>query len=220
MLVKKHHLLLVLSLAAALLVGCSGQPGLQQQLEEKNNQIAALEEQVAVLKRLSDSQEMLLRSMDAIQLIKSKDFAGLSALVHPEQGLRFTPYPHVDLQADKLFTAQQVAGLADDATVYQWGSYDGTGDPIELSFNDYYQQFIYDHDFAEAPLIGNNRAIGRGNTLDNAQQVYQEGKFVEFHFDGVDPQYEGIDWSSLKLVFEQQNGTWYLVGVVHGQWTI
>lgn len=33
-------------------------------------------------------------------------------------------------------------------------------------------------------------------------QVYPNGYFIEFHFSGFNPQFEGIDWESLKLVFE------------------
>jgi hypothetical protein len=29
-----------------------------------------------------------------------------------------------------------------------------------------------------------------------------------------------MDWRSLRLVFEEQGGSWYLVGIVHDQWTI
>ena len=62
--------------------------------------------------------------------------------------------------------------------------------------------------------------IGKGNTLNNIAQVYPNGEFVEFHFTGFDTQYEGMDWTSLRLVFEENNGTWFLIGIVHDQWTI
>jgi hypothetical protein len=29
-----------------------------------------------------------------------------------------------------------------------------------------------------------------------------------------------MDWQSLRLVFEETAGNWYLVGIVHDQWTI
>jgi hypothetical protein len=29
-----------------------------------------------------------------------------------------------------------------------------------------------------------------------------------------------MDWSSLWLVFQRDGATWYLVGIVHGSWTI
>jgi hypothetical protein len=43
---------------------------------------------------------------------------------------------------------------------------------------------------------------------------------VEYHFSGFDKKFEGMDWASLKLVFENSNNEWYLVGIVHDQWTI
>lgn len=217
---KKHRLPLLLFLAIVLLAGCTAPTGQQQLLTEKDGRIAALENQVAKWQRLSEPQEPLFAALNAMQLIKNKDLNGLSTLVHPTKGLRFTPYPHVDLQKDKVFTAQEVAGLAANTTVYQWGIYDGKGDPIELTYSEYHKRFVYDHDFLTAPMVGKNHAIGTGNTIDNVKQAYPAGQFVEFHFPGFDPQYAGIDWSSLKLVFEQQGSIWYLVGIVHGQWTI
>ena len=35
----------------------------------------------------------------------------------------------------------------------------------------------------------------------------------------VDEALEGFDWCSLKLVFEPWENDWYLVGLVHGEWT-
>jgi hypothetical protein len=209
---KKAYLLLVLLLLSVSLAGCVDQ--------SQDEQLALLQQQVAGWEQLAESHGLLLRSLQAIELIKDQNWEGLSGMVHPEQGLRFTPYPYVDVQKDQAFTAEQVAGLDSDTTVYQWGSYDGSGDPIELSFHDYYERFVYDHDFASSQVIGNNHAVSHGNTLDNVSQAYSNGKFIEFYFEGFDPQYQGMDWSSLKLVFEQVAGEWYLVGIVHGEWTI
>jgi (p)ppGpp synthase/HD superfamily hydrolase len=43
---------------------------------------------------------------------------------------------------------------------------------------------------------------------------------VEYHFSGFDPKYEGMDWRSLRLVFEEKDNIWHLVGIIHDQWTI
>jgi hypothetical protein len=37
---------------------------------------------------------------------------------------------------------------------------------------------------------------------------------------GAKPEYAGLDWASLLLVFEQYESRWYLVALVHDQWTI
>jgi len=101
-----------------------------------------------------------------------------------------------------------------------WGAYDGTGDPINLTFEGYYNKFIYDVDFANAKIIGNNTVVGHGNSLINISEVYPGAVFIEYHFPGFDPQYNGMDWRSLRLIFEEKDGAWYIVGIVHDQWTI
>ena len=68
--------------------------------------------------------------------------------------------------------------------------------------------------------VGFDQTVGQGNTINNIIEVYPEAVVVEYHFEGFDPQYAGMDWRSLRLVFEESGGTWYLVGIVHDEWTI
>lgn len=193
-----------------------------EESRDKDAKIAELEQKIKELEsnQSPTSNNLLSRVIDVIGLIKDKDMNTLSQYVHPTKGVRFTPYFYIDTQTDQVFTAQQITGLMQDNQIIHWGNYDGTGDPIELKFSDYYDKFVYDKDFANPQIIGNNVPIGRGNTIDNITQAYPDGHFIEFHFSQFDPQYEGMDWESLRLVFEEDNGIWYLVGVIHGQWTI
>lgn len=198
---------------------------LKAQIETLNGQIKELTEKNQELteqlsSRTGVSPNVLITALNAMELLKNKNMAGLANLVHPEKGLRFSPYFYVDVQNDKVFDAQQVAGLDRDATIYTWGIYDGIGEPIDLTFNDYYDKFVYDEDFINPHLIGNNTPIGSGNTVDNVSAAYPDGTFIEFHFTGFEPGNDGMDWRSLRLVFEQDEGQWYLVGIIHGQWTI
>ncbi|HWI66321.1 MAG TPA: hypothetical protein VNT75_31190 [Symbiobacteriaceae bacterium] len=160
------------------------------------------------------------RAREAVEVLKSKDMEKLAALVHPEKGVRFTPYSNVDKQKDLVFKAGELKGAWVNKRLYLWGNYDGSGDPINLGFADYYAKFVYDVDFASAPKIGWNESIGQGNSLDNWRTAYPEGAMVEFHFPGFNSKYAGMDWRSLRLVFEQTGNQWYLVGIIHAQWTI
>lgn len=160
------------------------------------------------------------RSRDVLTALKNKDMVKLSQAVHPDRGVRFSPYGHVDTKADLVFTANQIKNIASDTKVYTWGSYDGSGEPIQLTFMDYYNKFVYDEDFLAAKETGYNKILGIGNTLINSSEVYPQSIIVEYHFPGFDPQYEGMDWRSLRLVFEKMDTTWYLVGIIHDQWTI
>lgn len=167
-----------------------------------------------------DSNNLIFFARNVLQVIKDKDMHALSTFVHPSEGVRFTPYGYVDKKSDKVLKAADIVVLPADTKVYTWGSYDGTGFPIKLDFASYYDQFIYDEDFMNPDIIGNNVAIGTGNTINNIDTAYPNGQFVEFYFKGFDKQYAGIDWRSLTLVFEDVAGTWYLVGIAHGEWTI
>ena len=199
-------------------------------LKERDDRIAVLEQELARLMKIDDnddndddielSNNLLLTTVNVLELLNDKDMDDLSDFVHPTKGVRFSPYGYIDVDNHLVFTAGQVDDLDDDTEVYTWGSYDGSGEDIDLDFDDYYYDFIFDVDFSDPELIGNNAIIGIGNSLINIEEVYPDGHFVELHFTGFDPQYEGIDWRSLRLVFETVNGDWYLVGIIHDEWTI
>ena len=162
------------------------------------------------------------RAGQAIMALKERDLAELSGLVHPDNGVRFSPYTYVRASADGdlVFSATEVPDLWNDPTIHRWGVYDGSGEPIDLTFREYFGQFVYDVDFARPDVVGFDETVGQGNTINNIAEVYPEAIAVEYHFEGFDPQYAGMDWRSLRLIFEESKGTWYLVGIVHDEWTI
>lgn len=163
---------------------------------------------------------LLMEAMTVVSLLKNQDMTTLSTLIHPTLGVRFSPYAYVETNMDVVFTATQISNAMTANTIHNWGSYDGSGDPISMTFTNYFNEFVYDEDYANPQLIGNNTIIGGGNTANNIATAYPTASYVDFHFNGFDPQFDGMDWSSLRLVFEQVAGTWYLVGIIHGQWTI
>jgi len=166
-------------------------------------------------------EDLVTAAREAVNALREKDMERLAALVHPSKGVRFSPYGYVlaEPDGDLVFTADQVRGLLQDQTVYTWGMYDGSGAPIDLTFAEYYEKFIYDHDFANVDQMAVNTIIGRGNTMINLDEAYPNGRFVEYHYPGT-KENDHIDWASLRLVFEEVDGLWYLVGIVHDQWTI
>ena len=178
-----------------------------------------------VLKKLS-SETLETVAQKTILAIQNKDFETLSKFIHPDKGVRFSPYAYIDIQKDLIFTPAQIKNFFQDTQKYQWGEYDGSGEPMEFIPSAYYKRFIYDQDFAKAKEIGVNKIIGQGNTINNISKAYPEASFIEYHFPGFDPKYGGMDWRSLRLVFkqggkgEQKNGQWFLIGIVHAEWTI
>jgi hypothetical protein len=167
----------------------------------------------------SVSYEVALGAAEIIMALKDEDLTTLESLVHPDQGVRFSPYTYLR-DEDLVFSAQRIQEILADRTVYTWGSFDGTGDPIQLTFGEYYDRFVYDVDFARPHVVGFSETIGMGNTINNIAEVYPQAITIEYHFEGFDPQFVGLDWRSLRLVLEEKEGIWYLVAVVHDEWTI
>ena len=152
--------------------------------------------------------------------LRDRDYATLASYVHPQMGVTFTPYSTVDPDSDLTFTPAQIRDLKGDDTVYTWGTEDGRGLPIQMTMVQYLDRYVYDTDYTQAPEIGIDRIITSGNALENLSEAYPDCRFVDFSFPSADPVNDGLDWSSLKLVFYPEASRWYLVGIVHGEWTI
>ncbi|OAB47030.1 stalk domain-containing protein [Paenibacillus antarcticus] len=152
--------------------------------------------------------------------IKNKDFTTLSNLSSREHGILFAPYNYIDQKRNIVIPHEKIAEGFNNTKTYLWGTEDGTGDPISMTFESYYKRFVYSNDFASAPKVGYNQTLGLGNSLNNVRMIYPESIVVEYYFDGFDPKFEEMDWKSLRLVFEKEANTWVLVAILHNQWTI
>lgn len=160
------------------------------------------------------------KAKEAVVAIKNKDMKKLSAMVHPEKGVRFSPYSYVNTKDHRVLTPMQVEKALDDKTKYIWGSFDGSGNPINMTFKEYLERFVYSKDYASTDKIGYNKFLSGGNMINNAFEVYTNAMIVEYYIPGTNPNYGGIDYGSLRLVFEEKGTDWYLVGIIHNQWTI
>jgi hypothetical protein len=157
---------------------------------------------------------------ELILALRNKDTEKLAESVHPVKGVRFTPYTHVSLERDIVFSIEEMRNFFNDQNSYLWGYYDGSGYEIFLKPADYYEEFIYSEDFIHADKIGYNEVLSSGNMLENQFELYENPVIVEYYFPGFNPEYAGMDWKSLRLVFEEYEGCWRLTGIIHNQWTI
>ena len=152
--------------------------------------------------------------------LKNKDFEKFSEFFHPILGVRFSAYAFIDTTKDLKFTSDKFLKQIEKSDKLAWGSYDGSGEPIELTVKEYFDEFVYSADFLNAEKVSLNEAISGGNTVNNIETAYKDCDFTESYFSGFNKEYEGLDWCSLRLVFKEYNSKYYLVGIIHGQWTI
>ena len=181
-------------------------------------------------KRLQDSVRSVHRK-DSILLkltqnilitLKNKNYPAFANYIHPVSGIRFSPYGYVDTLSHLRFSREKFIATAkdDNQEMIVWGKFDATGDPIKMTLNNYLQRFVYDVDFIKPEKRTVNEFIGTGNSLNNLLSVYKNCDFTESYFSGFKKEYAGMDWKSLRLVFKERNGKFFLVGIVHDEWTI
>ena len=167
----------------------------------------------------NDNLSLLNAAYFVLHALKDQDYAALASMVHPVRGVTCTPLSTVSPESDRVLTADQVAELAEDSSVYTWGTTDPQGAPVSMTIQQYFAQYVFDADYTKAPLVGLDQVMIRGNALENLDQVYSDCRFVDVSFPGQDQASQGLDWRSLKLVLQPGEQQWYLVALVHGQWT-
>ncbi len=161
-------------------------------------------------------------SKTVLTAFRNRDYTALASFIHPDEGVRFSPYGYIDTLDDRIFNAEWIlkqAGSKKQEKIL-WGEFDGTGDPIRQTLDEYVKEFIYDVDFLNPEKSTVNQFLGGGNSLNNLAAIYTGLDFTESYFSGFDKRYDGMDWRSLRLVFKLKDGRYYLVGVVHDEWTI
>jgi hypothetical protein len=148
-----------------------------------------------------------------ILALRDRKLNELGTYVHPTKALRLSPFRTVDAKTDRVLRAPQIAGALSDTRAAVWGYDDGSGEPIRLTFAQYYAKFLYDRDFAAATDIRFN-APDKGTRA--AWEYYPNAIVVGYHLSET----EQFPAETLRLVFESYQSVWYLVAIIHDGWTI
>lgn len=155
---------------------------------------------------------------DVIQTLKDKNYKKFADFIHPEKGVRFSMYGFVNPKEDKFFSKAEFEKYQPTKTIFTWGTMDGSGDLYKATIDEYFTKWVYSKDFVTGQ-VSFNEFQGKGNSQNNLKEIYPKSDFTENFIKGSEANAE-IDWKSLRLVFEEFQGKYYLVGVVNDQWTI
>lgn len=154
-----------------------------------------------------------------VEAIANKDMKKVAKYMDPNQGLLFSPYIYVD-EDSVVLSEEEVETMLESDEVRKWGYFDGSGEAIELTGAQYYEEFLNLAIYAEPNAVLINDLQERGNTLNNVAEVYPDAETVEFYYEGTE-EYVGMDWSSLLFVYEEnESGEWLLVAIVRDLWTV
>ena len=163
--------------------------------------------------------DLIILGQQVLASLKTSQYSELIPLIHLDSCLRFSPYQYLNTD-NRMICPSDLDIYTSSSDSFLWGRYDGTGKPINLTFSDYHQDFVYDQDYHKPSVVGFNVEVSSGNSINNIQEIYPDGMMIEYHFPGIDPKYGGMDWRSLRLVFISENDQWYLAAIIHGEWTI
>jgi len=192
-------------IAVLLILGCN----------RKENKTA----QTAKVHQVSQRDSVEALGLKALTALQAKDYDAFAALFHPLDGVRFSPYGFID-PTHKQVLAKDFLEAISRNWILTWGHVDGSGEAIKIRVKPYIDKFIYNADYLHAPQKSFDAVIGKGNSIDNLKETYPQLHFTEYHFKGFDEKYKGLDWTSLRFVYKKYNNSYYLVAVIHDQWTI
>ena len=151
--------------------------------------------------------EEILRSkaLLTIKAIKFRHLKLLSTLIHPEKGIRFSP--HAYITNGVVLDRNNLVSDYEKNIKYNWGISNDMV-PINLGFQEYYDNYVYDQDYANADKISFNEKVLRKNIIDNARKIYPNSIMVDFKI------LEYVNKEMLRLIFEKEIQDWYLVAIV------
>jgi len=172
-----------------------------------------------IIKNNANKEVVLKQTNDEVlKALKAKDYTTFASLIHPEKGIRFSMYAFVDTKGDKHFSKADFEKYQPTKTLFTWGAHDGSGDPYKATINEYLGKWVFSKDFT-ASQYSLNKFIGGGNSLNNLQEIYPKDDFTENYIKGTE-KYGEMDWKTVRFVFEEFQGKYYLIAVVNDQWTI
>lgn len=194
------------------IIACNNNP-------KKNDPVINREDSAKTMVISSINKDSLLSATanKVLIILKNKQYDSL--VNYFSDSVHFSPYGFIG-SGEQTLTAGDFLKLNTSGKTINWGSYDGSGDPIELTLQQYFEKFVYNADFLKAQQTAIDSFIKTGNSLNNLEKAYPGCRFIEYHFPGFEEKYGGMDWVSLRLVFKEIKNTYLLIAIVHDQWTI
>lgn len=131
----------------------------------------------------------------------------------------FSPYAYVDTTKIVSLTKPEFNKLFEYEEKIVWGRFDGTGEEIKFSVQEYFDRFVTDFNLtAERNQLLKDTIPSRGNELNNVKEIFPNTTIIEIHKPASEESM-GMDWRSLILVIEKVEDAWKLKALVHNEWT-
>lgn len=195
---------------------------LVEEIEVLNANILELTEEAQASGGSSSSStpaNLVTTASEVLLALQADDMVTLETYLHPNNGLKLAPNQNINTSTMIELSHANLLNIATLPTTYGWGYEPGSGNAIAMTAATYFDTYVYDENYYIAPVVGQNVVVSSGNLINNIAPSFPTSSFVEFYFPQFDPQYGGLDWKSLTLVFTDDVGVWSLLAIVNGSWT-
>ncbi|KNB61464.1 MULTISPECIES: hypothetical protein [Chryseobacterium] len=167
---------------------------------------------------LSKEEVLKKTNEELLKALKTENYNTFANYIHPQKGVRFSMYAFVDKNEDKHFSKEDFEKFLPSKTIFTWGSRDGSGEIYKATLKTYFKDWVLKKDFTKSEYSFNQFVAG-GNSLNNLREIYPNSDFTENYISGTE-KYGGMDWNTLRFVFEEFEGKFYIVAVINDEWTI
>lgn len=166
--------------------------------------------------------ELLSLSEEIFSLLKDSDFEKLAEKVDPENGVTFAFY--ADFGNPDGYGGHYVNLSKKDISEtndkkYLWGK-DEAGQEYSLSLDEYVQQMLLQRWGKEEVdynmITFNEPAENFAGVTNTIHQYYPDAKYVEYHSPGKDEH----SFQSIRFIYEEKDGEWYLIGIARDVATV
>ena len=151
-----------------------------------------------------------------LKALESNDYKKLETLTSGN-GLSLNLYPNLDLTKSTV-SKNAVSDIAIDSTQYVWGYTDGKGDKIVMTTAQFIRRYFNTVSYVDAEQIAVGKTLGGGNSVNTILADAGDRAVIAYYVSGLG--FEEMDWTTLYLVFENENGSYKLRGIAKDNWTI
>lgn len=153
-----------------------------------------------------------------MKAIHEKDFNELEKYIFPWDALIFSPYINV-LDNVVGISWENITQTYNWDDKFVWGHFQWSWKPIEMTFEGYFEEFVYDKNYYNNSEIIYENVVQRWNMINNIKDMFPNSYVVEFYLAPKNSEID-MDWTSLNMVFKKKWVNRYLEAVVHDEWTI
>lgn len=190
------------------------------QNNDKNND--ELEQNDDTIREKEEEPLSLLESADLVlKALSTQSFEDLIMFQTEKKDIFFSPYLTFTKEDAACFSPTALAENKENNAILYWGVQDGTGDPLNLTVNQYFDRYVNRGDYlSEEVKILENDIQTLGNSMNVIPEVFPNHEYVSYNLPHDKDDAAEMSWKTLILVFERINNELKIKAVVNHEWTI